>query len=386
MKIKINSALSWRFRSVYAAFFIIAAISAANAALPERPLTEVYTVTGEEVVHGDWWRDYAVNDPGVLNILGDGALVTMICAHNSYPVLFGDGTINIGSDTEAGRMVVTAPNEFSEDRGNQILNFAGTINVGTKGDFSISGSYPSKWSHLFTVGTLNVKGTVSIMASDSTNHSYFRLKNLAMYEGGMFTINDNLSLQTMDGGVYDLYSGGMSTHLLRVDGGSFTLNLRAENALDNVSIISFDSGTKTNFRINAYADNSFEVFEFNTGGVLELSIADGATLTVGKLTTKNGISGVSGAEIVFYDYRADAFILGDSDVFIEDNKLYIPSVDTYVTLTAYDSGGNLLEGEWFYDWNGEAGKLVLNVVPEPAAVAAALGALALAFALRRRIK
>lgn len=41
-------------------------------------------------------------------------------------------------------------------------------------------------------------------------------------------------MQTMDGGVYDLRSGGMSTHLLRVDGGSFTLNLRAENALDNV--------------------------------------------------------------------------------------------------------------------------------------------------------
>lgn len=67
-----------------------------------------------------------------------------------------------------------------------------------------------------------------------------------MYEGGMFTINNNLSLQTMDGGVYDLYSEGMSTHLLRVNSGSFTLNLRAENALDNVSIISFDSGTETN--------------------------------------------------------------------------------------------------------------------------------------------
>ena len=220
--------------------------------------------------------------------------------------------------------------------------------------------------------------------SPSSNNSFFCVKNLTLYDGGTF--ESAICMQTMDGGVYDLYSEGMSTNLMRVNSGSFTLNLRAENVLANVPVISFDSGTKTNFRINAYADNSFEVFEFNAGGVLELSIADGATLTVGKLTTKNGISGVSGAEIVFYDYRADAFILGDSDVFIEDNKLYIPSVDTYVTLTAYDSGGNLLEGEWFYDWDGEAGRLVLNAVPEPAVAAAVLGALALAFALRRRIK
>ena len=69
---------------------------------------------------------------------------------------------------------------------------------------------------------------------------------------------------------------------------------------------------------------------------------------------------------------------------LEGNRLYIPSVDTYVTLTAYDGGGNLLQGEWFYDWNGESGRLVLNAVPEPAAVAAILGASALAFAARRR--
>ena len=55
-------------------------------------------------------------------------------------------------------------------------------------------------------------------------------------------------------------------------------------------------------------------------------------------------------------------------------------------LTAYDGEGNLLQGEWFYDWNGETGKLVLNAVPEPAAVAAVFGALALALAARRKRK
>ena len=380
---KINSVLSSRFRSASAAFFIAAAIQAANAELPPSPLGEVYTITGSEIVHGDWWREYEISPAGVLNVLGDGATFTVNYIHNNYPTLTGDGTINIGSDAEAGRMVVTSAGSVEPDGWDNIVKFTGTVNVGAKGDISISGDFPSGWHSIFLFGTLNVKGTVSVM-SPSSNNSYFCVKNLALYDGGTF--ESALSVQTMDGGVYDLYSGGLSTHLLRVVAGSFTLNLRAKNALGNVPTVSFDMNTGTNFKINAYAENSFEALEFNAGGVLELSIADGATLTVGKLTTKNGISGVAGAEIVFYDYRADAFILGDSDVFIEDNKLYIPSVDTYVTLKAYGVGGNLLEGEWFYDWNGEAGKLVLNVVPEPAAVAAALGALALAFALRRKRK
>ena len=89
---------------------------------------------------------------------------------------------------------------------------------------------------------------------------------------------------------------------------------------------------------------------------------------------------------VFYDYSADSVLFGFSDMNIEDNRLYIPSIGTFVDLIAYDGEGNLLQGEWFYDWNGETGRLVLNAVPEPAAVAAVLGALALAFAARRKRK
>ena len=380
---KINSALSSRFRSAAAAFFIVASIQAANAELPPSPLGEAYTITGSETLHGDWWREYEIRPEGVLNVLGDGATFTVMYIHNNYPTLTGGGTINIGSDTEAGRMVVTSTGSVEPDGWDSIVKFTGTVNVGAKGDISISGDFPSGWHGIFLFGTLNVKGTVSVM-SPSSNNSFFCVKNLTLYDGGTF--ESAICMQTMDGGVYDLRSGGMSTHLLRVDGGSFTLNLRAENALDNVHKISFDTGTGTNFRINAYAENSFEVLEFNADSVLELSIADGAALTVGNLTKKNRVSGVAGAEIVFYDYRADAFILGDSEIWVEGNRLYIPSVDTYVTLTAYDGEGNLLEGEWLYDWDGEAGRLVLNAVPEPAVAAAMLGALALAFALRRKRK
>ena len=58
-----------------------------------------------------------------------------------------------------------------------------------------------------------------------------------------------------------------------------------------------------------------------------------------------------------------------------------------IMMTAYDGEGNLLQGVWTYEWDEAAGlgKLVLTV-PEPAAVSAVLGALALALAARRARK
>ena len=90
-------------------------------------------------------------------------------------------------------------------------------------------------------------------------------------------------------------------------------------------------------------------------------------------------------EAVFYDYSDGSFFIGNSDYWIEDNRLYIPAADTYVTLTAYDGEGGLLSGEWSFEWNAQLNlnELVLTV-PEPAAFAAMLGLLALLFAARRR--
>lgn len=377
---KANTFLFPHFVSSAAAFLLAASFPAAKAELPSSPLGEPYTLSGSETVHGEWGSAYEIVPGGVLNILGDGATFTVSYNHNNYSTLSGDGIINIGSDTEAGRMVVTSTEPVANDGWVNIVNFGGTINVGAKGDLSISGDYPSHWGGIFTIGTLNVRGAVSVMSPDS-NSSYFCVKNIALYAGG--SLESALDIQTSDGGVWDLYTGGLSTGRLRVNGGSFALNLRAENALSAARLISFDTDAGTAFRINSYADNSFDVLEFNAGAALELFMADGATLTVGDLTTKNMLSGAAGAKIVFYDYRADAFVLGDSELWVEDNRLYIPSVDTYVDLVAYDGEGNLLQGEWIYEWDGQAGRLVLNV-PEPAACAAVLGALALAFAVRRR--
>ena len=176
---------------------------------------------------------------------------------------------------------------------------------------------------------------------------------------------------------------------MRVQSGTFTLNLLGENALRGLPRLSFDDNRGSNFRINAFADNSISgELEFNGNAVLELSVADGATLTIKTLATKNDTHAVQNAEIIFYDYRADAVLFEDPYLFVEDDRLCLSAYETYVKLTAYDGEGNLLQGVWTYEWDDAAGlgKLVLNAVPEPAAVSAVLGALALAFAARRARK
>lgn len=87
----------------------------------------------------------------------------------------------------------------------------------------------------------------------------------------------------------------------------------------------------------------------------------------------------------FFDYENGSFGIGNSDVWIEDNRLYIPSTDTYVDLIAYDAEGSVLSGIWSLYWDGYTNSFMFNqTVPEPAVFAVALGGLALFCALRNR--
>lgn len=276
-------------------------------------------------------------------------------------------------------------NPVAEEVYENWFNFAGTINVARKGQFTLGGSYNSHYGSIFSIGTLNINGGIVSVMSETANNSYFSIKNLTVRDGGM--LESALSLTTASGGVWNLHSGGrVVSSLLRVSSGTFTLNLLGENALSGLPRLSFDENTGTNFRINVSANNSIETLELNSNATLGLSVADGATLKIENLTSKNNAQSLTEVTFVFYDYSADSVLFGFSDMNIEDNRLYIPSIGTFVDLIAYDGEGNLLQGEWFYDWDGETGRLVLNAVPEPAAVAAVLGALALALAVRRRRK
>ena len=386
---KIKRFFSFPTFPLAAAFLSLSATVPLMAELPTSPLDGEFTTSSNEYIYADWWWKLEIGPSGVWNIVGDLAQVNWGYEGYNNKILTGSGTLNIGSDTVAGALYIMGQNPPSSDNyWDRILDFNGTVNVGKSGSFSFGGTYHSRWGIISYIDTLNVNGGMVSVMSETQNDSYFGIKNLTVRDGGM--LDSALCLTTADGGEWNLHSGGrVVSSLLRVQSGTFTLNLLGENALSELPRISFDNDLATNFRINAFADNSISgELEFNKNAVLELSVADGATLTIKALSTKNDAHAVQNVEIIFYDYRADAVLFEDPYIFVEDDRLCLSTYETYVKLTAYDGEGNLLQGVWTYEWDDAAGlgKLVLNAVPEPAAVSAVLGALALALAARRKRK
>lgn len=371
--------------SLFTAAALLACSAPVFAELPTFPLNDEFTTSTNETVSITDWTPNVINSTGVWYIVGDMAQVNWYYEGWYRDFLKGEGTINLGSDTQGGALYITGSNPIVGENYNLWFDFAGTINVARKGQFTLGGSYHSRYGTIFSIGTLNINGGTASVLSETANSSYFRIKNLTVRDGGK--LESALSLTTASGGKWNLHSaGGVKSSLLRVSSGTFTLNLLGENALSGLPRLSFDENTGTNFRINVSANNSIETLELNGNATLGLYVADGATLKIENLTSKSNAQSLTDVTFVFYDYSADSVLFGVSDIRVEDNRLYIPSIGTFVDLIAYDGEGNLLQGEWVYDWNGETGKLVLNAVPEPAAVAAVLGALALAFAARRRRK
>ena len=371
--------------SLFTAAALLACSAPVFAELPTFPLNDEFTTSTSETVSFTGWTPNVISSTGVWNIVGDLAQVNWNYEGWHRDFLKGEGTINLGSDTHGGSLCIMGSNPVAEEVYNLWFDFAGTINVARKGQFTLGGAYNSRYGTIFSIGTLNINGGIVSVMSETANNSYFRIKNLTVRDGGM--LDSALSLTTASGGEWNLHSAeGVVSSLLRVSSGTFTLNLLGENALSRLPRLSFDENTGTNFRINVSANNSIKTLELNSNATLGLCVADGATLKIENLTSKSNAQSLTEVTFVFYDYSADSVLFGFSDMNVEDNRLYIPSIGTFVDLIAYDGEGNLLQGEWFYDWNGETGRLVLNAVPEPAAVAAVLGALALAFAARRRRK
>ena len=374
--------------SLFTAAALLACSAPVFAELPTFPLNDEFTTSSNETVSstGQNWTPYVINSTGVWNIVGDMAQVNWNYEGWHRDFLKGEGTINLGFDTQGGALYIMGSNPVTGQEVHQNwFDFAGTINVARKGQFTLGGSYNSHYGSIFSIGTLNINGGIVSVMSETANNSYFRIKNLTVRDDGM--LDSALSLTTASGGEWNLHSaGGVVSSLLRVSSGTFTLNLLGENALSGLPRLSFDENTGTNFRINVSANNSIKTLELNSNATLGLSVADGATLKIENLTSKSNAQSLTEVTFVFYDYSADSVLFGLFDIYVEDNRLFIPSIDTFVNLVAYDGEGNLLQGEWFYDWNGETGKLVLNAIPEPAAIAAVFGALALALAARRKRK
>ena len=353
-------------------------------AIPDSPLSGEYDLTGSESVGNTWGGTYQIDESGVLNISG-GGILTVTYGQNNWTTLTNNGVINIGAKDSAGTLIVDSPNSFTP-WWVPVVGGSGTVNIGEMGSLTFTGYIPSYWGVSVHIGNMDLAGSVSVIPSAGVD-SYFRVDNLTLRESGALVTNGmNLCVEN---GVWDIYGGGIAATKLRVGAGSATINLRGENLLGNLNAISVDTDKGVNLKMNVEADNTVKNLEFHSNTSIELSVAEGSRLLINNFTTKdNGdVYQAQNAEIIFRDWSGGSFFIGDTIYWIEDNRLYIPAVDTYVDLIAYDADGGLLSGVWSFKWNADLNLNELTLtVPEPAAVAAAFGALSLAFAMRRRRK
>lgn len=168
---------------------------------------------------------------------------------------------------------------------------------------------------------MDLAGAVSVIPSAGVN-SYFRVDNLTLRESGSFD-SGAMHLYAQNG-VWDIYGGGISAPKLRVGPGEMTVNLRGENLLENLRVVSIDSNTGATVKMNVFADNIMQNLEFNANSVMEFSISRGSRLIINNFSTKdnNNVWRAENAEAVFYGYSNGSFFIGDSDYWIEDNRLF----------------------------------------------------------------
>lgn len=95
--------------SFVAAFLPFAAAAPLMAELPTSPLDGEFTTSTNEFVSAQSWK-LVINSGGVWNIVGDLAQVNWSFENLDDRILTGTGTINIGSETEAGSLYITGQN------------------------------------------------------------------------------------------------------------------------------------------------------------------------------------------------------------------------------------------------------------------------------------
>jgi len=364
----------------------------AIAAIPTSPLESEYTVVGTESVN----TPYVINASGVLNIgsdtQGEGAMAFEYSSHSK--VLSGSGTINIGTEETAGVLYFRGTNSaFPTENYANILEFSGVMNIGALGKFVIDQYMPSTYSNIVRIGTMNLRGSLESNLIKTSN-TYFGIKNLNAYAGSSITIKQHLC--SYGNGVWNIYGGSYIMGKLRARETS-TINLIGEGAFADLSEISLD-GAATTLNMNL----SDDAFVFNT-----LSFAYTSTLNIKFSATKNNSSLIIknligkdgnfdpakryGNSIVLENFANDTIFFDETyDLRVVNDSLEVTknSASFLISLKAFlgTKDGEELKGDWSLVFNEDLGYWALNnsAVPEPATIAAVLGALALGLAIRRR--
>lgn len=330
----------------------------------------------------------------------------------SYIRIKTGSTLTINNDLYAGNSGTNA--NFINFASNNMADYMGNIYV--KGNLVFTSNAPGPQTHaLWTqLGDFTVNGAFVMKAANVGDTGRWRISNATTTIGGLsgestsvhqiYIDNDtsitftNKSDYSWNGSITDVDSGaanakkfnivmdasatgkqtmsitGGSLNDITINGGKFVLS-SATATTATTGKVSLNGGYfgvgNTSTAINSA--------EWNSGGLLfdMAAIKNGYKITIENAFTKNGdglieidFDGLNGA-----DYIDDTFELlsaGSLEGFDVD--------DANANFVAKNLSGALAD----FAWDGNSLSVTFTQIPEPAALAAFIGAAALLFALRRR--
>ena len=342
--------------------------SALSAGALTSPLTADETFTGEETVSG---VKFTINS-GVTLTVGDGVSSSTLTIENS------------GLNSEGK---ITTEGEPLANNGKIIVSKGSTLNV-------IRNDYV-QWASASVAGNIDIYGTLNTKYSDSTTGANYDGYNLSVtanktmnvygalnYKNGAMAITT--AFGSNNGGIVNLYDGSTTTVYKVVFNGSSANG--ATLRIDGNAVFKKADGGNVDIVLGSST----------RGSKIDLSTADAVAFGRMSLQNKSNFTFVLGNNVVaidklvvsgtpesliFEDFKNNIFQIKDASnlsIVGGETLRVVKGSDTIDLALVKDSA--LAEGEyWTITSEG-----FLNVVPEPAEYAAILGAIAIAFALKRR--
>ncbi len=342
--------------------------SALSAGALTSPLTENQTFTGEETVSG---VKFTIND-GVTLTVGDGVSASTLTIENS-------GLNSAGSITEAGEPLA--------NNGKIIVSKGSTLNV-------IRNDYV-QWASASVAGNIDIYGTLNTKYAEKSGSGSYDGYNLSVrvdktmnvygalnYENGAMSISSGYGSE--NGGIVNLYDGSTTTVYKVVFNGSSangaTLKIEGNAVFKKANGGNVDIVVGTSTRGSKIDLSTADAVAF---GTMSLQNGSNFTFVLGNNVVSIDKLPVSGnpERLIFEDFKNNIFQIKDASnlSIIDGETLRVTNGSTFVDIAlAKDTA--LAEGEnWTITSEG-----FLNVVPEPAEYAMILGAIAIAFALKRK--
>ena len=299
-----------------------------------------------------------------------------------------DGNSTLTSDSE----IILANTEYNDGSSkNGSSNYIGSnatvsgstirINGGyIDGSVSANGGYQGDWDWNYTFA-LGVEGS-SIQSANVVLGSNARINVVGSTEnaGKNFTMAGSVTSNAAKGAIKSDANGGF--YIRGGDGGMSTLTL---NTTDAFAVGGAATQGESTFRVavgvdlllNINANNNLKQMIFDDATArLTLNISEGKVFTIGALLNEgSGVLAVTLGD----DLKYGQLRITDMDAVFADYKN-----QDQIAFKDQSGADRVLDSNLFIRELADGGYTIYTVIPEPAVIAAALGALALLLASRRR--